>query len=334
MSKTAVVILNWNGASYLTRFLPSVCEHTPAEADIVVADNGSTDTSREAVSAFPRVKWLALGENYGFAEGYNRALREITADYYVLLNSDVEVTPCWLEPLTDYLDEHPEVAACQPKIKSYHRKNFFEHAGAAGGMIDMLGYPYCRGRMFDYVEEDQGQYNEPARIFWASGACLCVRSSLFHEAGGLDKDFFAHMEEIDLCWRLGCRGWSVFYVPDSTIFHIGGGSLPKENPRKDYLNFRNNLLMLYKNVPPKQLRRIMLIRFWMDFAAALQAYVQGRKATAKAIMKAHKDYKRMRMEPDFIVKRQTNLIAMRVARPFGIMRRSIVWDHYIHKMNR
>lgn len=333
MSKTAVVILNWNGAQYLSQFLPSVCQHTPENADIIVADNGSTDASQEAVSTFPRVKWLALGENYGFAEGYNRALREIAADYYVLLNSDVEVTANWLEPLTDFLDNHAEVAACQPKIKSFHQKNFFEHAGAAGGMIDMLGYPYCRGRMFDKIEEDHGQYDQAARIFWASGACLCIRSYLYHETGGLDKDFFAHMEEIDLCWRLGCRGWSVFYVPESTVFHIGGGSLPKENPRKDYLNFRNNLLMLYKNLPAKQLQRVMIARYWMDLAAALQALLSGKKATAKAIMQARKDYRNMKQTPDFVIKRQTNLQCMRVARPFGIMRRSIVWDHYIRKMN-
>lgn len=334
MSKTAVVILNWNGAQFLKQFLPSVCLHTPEAAEIIVADNGSTDTSHDAVAAFPRVKWLPLGENYGFAEGYNRALHEITADYYVLLNSDVEVTPNWLEPMTDFLDKHPEVAACQPKIKSYHQRSFFEHAGAAGGLIDALGYPYCRGRMFDHVEEDRGQYDQAARIFWASGACLCIRSQLYHETGGLDKDFFAHMEEIDLCWRLGCHGWAVFYVPESTVFHIGGGSLPKENPRKDYLNFRNNLLMLYKNLPPQQLRRVMMTRYWMDLAAALQALLSGKKATAKAIMQARKDYSKMKQTPDFVVKRQTNLQAMRVQKPFGIIRRSIVWDYYIRKKNR
>ena len=290
MSKTAVVILNWNGAHYLSQFLPSVCQHTPENADIIVADNGSTDASQEAVSAFPRVKWLALGENYGFAEGYNRALREIAADYYVLLNSDVEVTANWLEPLTDFLDNHPEVAACQPKIRSWRQKQMFEYAGAAGGFIDCYGYPYCRGRVMEVVEEDKGQYDTVRPVFWATGAALFIRLKDYQETGGLDARFFAHMEEIDLCWRLRARGRGLVCVPQSVVYHVGGATLKKGSPRKTYLNFRNNLLMLYKNLPESELRSVMRARFWLDYVAALSFLLKGQLADARAVVRARRDF--------------------------------------------
>lgn len=331
--KVAVVILNWNGEKFLSEFLPSVVECSQGEGvKIVVADNGSTDASQEVVKSFPTVDWLPLEQNYGFAEGYNRALSAVEAELFVLLNSDVEVTQGWLDALVKYMDEHPEVAACQPKIRSYHRRTFFEHAGACGGLMDEWGYPYCYGRMFDAVEEDNGQYELPMRIFWATGACLCIRSSCYHEVGGLDKDFFAHMEEIDLCWRLASRGWEVAYVPQSVVYHVGGGSLPKENPRKDYLNFRNNLLMLYKNLPKKRLWKVMMVRFFLDYMAALVFVLKGKWGSFRAVLKARWDYQRMKRMPEFVQKRRDNMEKMCVEEPFGIVKRCIVWDYHLrHK---
>ena len=243
MDKVAVVILNWNGEEMLRRFLPGVLAHTQAE--IYVADNASTDKSLELLSVdFPAVKTILLERNYGFAEGYNRALAQIEAEYFVLLNSDVEVKDDWISPMLQYLDTHPEVAACQPKILSWHAPDKFEYAGAAGGYMDAWGYPYCRGRIMNTVETDEGQYDTVAPVFWATGAALMVRSAVYHEVGGLDARFFAHMEEIDFCWRLRSRGYDIVCIPSAVVYHVGGGTLPKENPNKTYLNFRNNLLML------------------------------------------------------------------------------------------
>ena len=245
--KVAVVILNWNGAALLQRFLPSVCAHTPAHlADIVVADNGSTDNSVELLAReFPQVLLLPFPRNYGFAEGYNRALDELDYEYTVLLNSDVEVTAHWLEPLLEFVESHPDVAACQPKIRSLREPEKFEYAGAAGGFIDRYGYPFCRGRLFGTLETDCGQYDDPLDIFWASGAALFVRTAVYREVGGLDPGFFAHMEEIDLCWRIHLAGYRIAVVPQSRVHHQGGASLDAANPQKTYLNFRNNLLMLH-----------------------------------------------------------------------------------------
>ena len=242
--KTAIVILNWNGRKMLERYLPSVVENTPDDAAVIVADNASSDGSLDFLAQYyPSVRCLPLDVNYGFAEGYNRALRLVEAQYYVLLNSDVEVTAGWLKPLVDYMDAHDEVAACQPKLLSWTSKGYFEYAGASGGFIDRYGYPFCRGRLFDTVEEDQGQYDQPASVLWATGACLLIRSADYWAAGGLDGRFFAHNEEIDLCWRLHIMGRQVMCLPQSLVYHLGGGTLPKGNPRKTFLNFRNNLTM-------------------------------------------------------------------------------------------
>ena len=251
MDKIAVVILNWNGCEMLRSFLPSVVRYSKTEgAKIYVADNGSTDASVDMLrQEFPDVHLIILKENLGFAEGYNLALQQVSAEYVMLLNSDVEVTEHWLVPLVSYMDAHPEVAACQPKIRSWRQKELFEYAGAAGGFIDRYGYPFCRGRIMSAVEKDNGQYDTVVPVFWATGAALFIRRKDYLDAGGLDGRFFAHMEEIDLCWRLRARGRMLVCVPQSTVYHVGGATLKKENPHKTFLNFRNNLVMLYKNLP-------------------------------------------------------------------------------------
>lgn len=298
MKPIAVIILNWNGEKLLNEFLPSVVANTdPALADVIVADNGSTDGSRRLLRReFPTVKLLEFEENLGFAGGYNRALRETRYPYTVLLNSDVETPAGWLQPLHDFMERHPHAGACQPKILSYKEKHKFEYAGAAGGFIDRNGYPYCRGRIFDTVEEDKGQYDTPMQIFWATGAALMVRTELYEKAGGLDDRFFAHMEEIDLCWRLQLMGKSLWCVPQSHVYHLGGGSLPAANPRKTYLNFRNNLLLLHKNLPKKDLRGALLRRRLLDTIAWGKFMLAFDMANANAILKAHRDFRRMRKE--------------------------------------
>ena len=292
MDKIAVVILNWNGCEMLRSFLPSVVACSEADGAVVyVADNGSTDQSVEMLQQeFPGVRCLVLGQNYGFAEGYNRALKLVDAEYVVLLNSDVEVTEHWLRPMADYLYAHPEVAACQPKIRSWRQKQMFEYAGAAGGFIDCYGYPYCRGRVMEVVEEDKGQYDTVRPVFWATGAALFIRLKDYQETGGLDARFFAHMEEIDLCWRLRARGRGLVCVPQSVVYHVGGATLKKGSPRKTYLNFRNNLLMLYKNLPESELRSVMRARFWLDYVAALSFLLKGQVADARAVVRARRDF--------------------------------------------
>ena len=292
MDKIAVVILNWNGCEMLRSFLPSVVACSEADGAVVyVADNGSTDQSVEMLQQeFPSVRCLVLDQNYGFAEGYNRALKLVDAEYVVLLNSDVEVTEHWLRPMADYLDAHPEVAACQPKIRSWRQKQMFEYAGAAGGFIDCYGYPYCRGRVMEVVEEDKGQYDTVRPVFWATGAALFIRLKDYQETGGLDARFFAHMEEIDLCWRLRARGRGLVCVPQSVVYHVGGATLKKGSPRKTYLNFRNNLLMLYKNLPESELRSVMRARFWLDYVAALSFLLKGQVADARAVVRARRDF--------------------------------------------
>ena len=294
--KVSVIILNWNGLDYLRRYLPLVLERTsPALADIIVADNGSTDGSvdwlrREA----PGVKVFCFEENHGFAEGYNIAIERVDTEYVVLLNSDVQVTPGWLDALVAYMDEHPRVAACQPKIRSVADPSRFEFAGACGGFIDFLGYPFCRGRVGDCLEEDRGQYDTVVPVFWASGACMLVRQDDYVDYGGLDPVFFAHQEEIDLCWRFWARGREVAVVPQSVVYHVGGGTLNKENPRKTYLNFRNNLLMLYKNLPLARLLWIMPVRTLLDWAAALVFLLRGRPRDMRAVARARWDYHRVK----------------------------------------
>ena len=292
--KCSIIILNWNGAEMLRRYLPSVVEHTTLpDCEIVVADNGSTDNSLEVLrTAFPSVRTLVLDRNYGFAEGYNRALAGTESTYTVLLNSDVEVTEGWLEPLLAFMDTHPDVAAVQPKIRSWLHRDRFEHAGAAGGFINALGYPYCRGRVLWHVEQDKGQYDTPAEVAWTSGACMCVRTAVYKDCGGLDAAFFAHMEEIDLCWRMRNKGWRLVCLPQSVVYHLGGGSLNYESPRKTYLNHRNNLLMIYKN--KQHPWGVLFIRFFLDYAAALFYLLQGRPQACKAVFTARRDYRRMR----------------------------------------
>ncbi len=296
MEKIAVVILNWNGAKMLHDFLPSVVSHSKGEGVAVyVADNASTDNSKEVVTKeFPSVKWIQLDWNYGFAEGYNRALAQVKAEYYLLLNSDVEVSEDWLSPLLSYMDTHPEVAACQPKLLSYKDKSKFEYAGACGGYIDAYGYPFCRGRIFDNVETDQGQYDDTVPVFWATGAALMVRSEDYHLVGGLDARFFAHMEEIDFCWRLRNRGREIVCVPQSKVYHVGGATLNKTNPRKTFLNFRNNLLMLYKNLPDSRLASVMRTRYWLDNLALVKFLLTGHVGDAKAVIKARREFKKLK----------------------------------------
>jgi GT2 family glycosyltransferase len=289
MAKIAVVILNWNGLDYLQKFLPSVVANTDPElADIIVADNGSQDKSLEWLRHnWPAIRTIKLDRNYGFAEGYNLALREIESPYFLLLNSDVEVTPGWLEPLAEILDSDPSIAACMPKIKSYHDRSFFEYAGAAGGFIDRFGYPFCRGRILSHIEEDHGQYDENRDIFWASGACLLIRSDLYLSSGGLDPFFFAHMEEIDLCWRIKNMGWRIRFCHESEVFHLGGGTLPKGNHKKTYLNFRNNLIIIIKNSPGGKLLRILLTRLILDIIASLYFMAKLDPGETFAVIKAY-----------------------------------------------
>ena len=296
--KCSVVILNWNGAQMLRTYLPSVvksCQQSAIsdQVELVVADNGSTDNSLEVLAKeFPTVKTIVLGQNYGFAEGYNRAIAQVDSEYVVLLNSDVETPEGWLEPLLDYLDAHSEIAAVQPKVRSWRDKTRFEHAGAAGGYVNALGYPYCRGRRLWGVEKDQGQYDEVAIIDWTTGACMCVRTQIYKDLGGLDASFFAHMEEIDLCWRMRNHGWQLACVPASVVYHLGGGSLSYDNPRKTYLNHRNNLLMIYKN--KKHPYGVLFVRFFLDYAAACLYLLQGRAKSCKAVFEARRDYRKMR----------------------------------------
>lgn len=300
MKRTAVIILNWNGAHMLCKFLPSVIRNTP-EADIIVADNASTDDSLEILKRdFPTVQTIILDKNYGFAEGYNRAIAQVEHEYVVLLNSDIEVTANWLCHLTEFMDAHPDVAVCQPKLLSYSDRTKFEYAGACGGYIDRLGYPFCRGRLFDTVETDDGQYDD-CRIYdclWATGACLMVRRQDYIDAKGLDGRFFAHNEEIDLCWRLRLLGRRVTSVMASKVYHVGGGTLPQGNPRKTYLNFRNNLTMLYKNLPEAELNGVMRWRLVLDYVAALQSLLKGNVGDVKAICRARRDFARWKHQFD------------------------------------
>lgn len=292
--KCSVIILNWNGAEMLRRYLPSVVHNSQCtmQREIIVADNGSTDESEAVVHEFKDVRWVAFDKNYGFAEGYNRIINQVDSEYVVLLNSDVEVAESWLEPLLQALDEDPTIAAVQPKVLSWLSKEngdqpiSFEYAGAAGGLMHWLGYPYCRGRVFSMIEKDQGQYDEPADIFWATGACMCVRTNIYKELGGLDASFFAHQEEIDLCWRMRRKGYRLMCIPSSVVYHLGGGALNYEHPRKTFLNFRNNLLMLYKNLPIQRLIPVMVIRFFLDYAAALKFLVTGKPKNAWAVAQA------------------------------------------------
>jgi GT2 family glycosyltransferase len=298
MDKIAIVILNWNGATMLRRYLPTVIAHSQGEAVVYVADNASTDDSLSLLSeSFPEVRQILLDKNWGFADGYNKALAQIDAEYYVLLNSDVEVPEGWLVPLRTFMDEHQDVAACQPKLLSVADNDSFEYAGACGGYLDRYGYPFCRGRVFDTVEKDKGQYDEAAEVLWTTGACMMIRSKDYWAVNGLDGRFFAHNEEIDMCWRLRMMGRKLYCLPQSKVFHVGGGTLPKGNPMKTYLNFRNNLTMLYKNLPQKELHYVMRVRWLLDYVAAWQTLILNRNVgDFCAIYRARRDFMRWRTE--------------------------------------
>lgn len=287
-SKVAVVILNWNGKSFLEQFLPGVIYYSKDVAEIIIADNDSSDGSVEFLQkSFPEIRIIQNEINGGFAKGYNDALSQVEADYYILLNSDIEVTPKWIQPVINLMEKDPEIAACQPKLMSFYEREKFEYAGAAGGFIDKYGYPFCRGRLFQTLEADGGQYDDVTEIFWATGACLFVRAEVYHNLGGLDERFFAHMEEIDFCWRAKNDGFKIMFCPDSTVYHVGGGSLPKKSWKKTYLNMRNNNIMLYKNIPDNRLRKVFLARLFLDGVAAIKFLFDGGFMDMFAVVKAH-----------------------------------------------
>ena len=328
MDKLAIVILNWNGAAMLRQYLPGVLQYSRDEATVYVADNASTDDSLELLRAhFPEVRLILLEKNWGFAEGYNRALAQIDAEYYLLLNSDIEVTHHWLTPLLEFMDAHPDAAACQPKLLSIADRDMFEYAGASGGFLDRYGYPFCRGRIFDTVERDDGQYDYPAEILWATGAALLVRACIYNNVKGLDRRFFAHNEEIDLCWRLRLLGYKIYCLPESVVYHVGGGTLPKSNPMKTFLNFRNNLTMLYKCLPDNELRHVMRWRWWLDYLAAWQMLLLKRNlGDFLAVCRARRAFKRWRkdFEDDRRQIQQSRLLKeIPEQRPF-----SLLWQYY------
>ncbi|MEW7292913.1 glycosyltransferase family 2 protein [Aquimarina sp. 2304DJ70-9] len=320
----AVVILNWNGRSLLEQFLPSVVKHSK-EATIYIADNASTDDSVPYVkAAFPEIKIIQNTVNGGYAKGYNDALAKIEADIYCLLNSDIEVTKNWLTPILKTFESSDTIAAIQPKILDYKKKSHFEYAGAAGGYIDQLGYPYCRGRIFDTIEQDHGQYDDTTAIFWASGACLFIRKSVFEEVGKLDEDFFAHQEEIDLCWRLQDHGYIIMYNGSSTVYHLGGATLDTMNPKKTYLNFRNNLYLLIKNVPGRNVWLVLLIRMILDGLAGLKFLLEGRFSHFLSIIKAHLSFYR---NLNVFLKKRKKL--SKTGKYYSFF--SVVWQYFILK---
>ena len=329
MKKLAIVILNWNGAAMLRQYLPSVIEHSRDEATVIVADNASTDDSLELMhTEFPEVPLIMLSKNWGFAEGYNKALRQVDAQYYLLLNSDIEVTPHWLTPLLQFMDAHDDVAACQPKLLSIYNKVSFEYAGASGGYLDRYGYPFCRGRLFDTVEQDHGQYDDTADVLWATGAALMIRASDYWDCGGLDGRFFAHNEEIDLCWRLRIRGRRVVCLPQSHVYHVGGGTLPKSNPMKTFLNFRNNLTMLYKCLPDSELRHVMRWRWALDYLAAWEMLLLKRNlGDFRAVYRARRAFRCWRHQ--FDADRQAIQASRHLSSVPESRRFSLLWQYYV-----
>lgn len=331
MTRIAIVILNWNGSAHLKRFLPSVCCYSQAPGNkVIIVDNGSTDDSLSFVrNTFPLVELIEFPENIGFAPGYYKALKMIEATYYVLLNSDVEVTPGWLEPLYTAMEKDTDMGACMPKMRDYNHPDQFEYAGAAGGFIDYLGYPFCRGRLLSSVEKDTGQYNQSKHIFWASGACMFVRSSAYFRAGELDVDFFAHMEEIDLCWRMHRVGYNVKAIPESVVFHIGGGTLPNNNPHKLYLNYRNNLYLLFKNLSIAQLMPVLVFRMILDGMSAMVYLFSGSGSFFSAVVRAHFSFQRN--IPRLIRKRIALKSAIGKAKIEAIYPRSILFEFFIRK---
>ncbi|MBK7887192.1 MAG: glycosyltransferase family 2 protein [Bacteroidetes bacterium] len=330
MKRVAIVILNWNGKHFLEKFLPDVIRFSSELARVVVADNASTDDSISFLEKnFPEVKIIRNDKNYGFTGGYNVALKNLNDEFFVLLNSDVEVTEGWLQPLLSFMDTHPNTAACQPKIRSYSDRNMFEHAGAAGGYIDFLGYPFCRGRIYNTLEEDHGQYDDAQPVFWATGACLFIRSTVYHQQGGFDDAFFAHMEEIDLCWRIQHTGMDIYVIPQSVVYHVGGGTLPKSNPRKTYYNFRNNLMMLFKNLPGHQLIWLIPIRLFLDGAAGIKFLFEGDYKDTFAVLKAHFSFYYMVITSFPKRMRQQKHVVKHASK--GIYHKSIAKAYYLNK---
>jgi GT2 family glycosyltransferase len=331
MIKVAIVILNWNGIGYLKQFLGIVIDNSSSlGTEIYVADNCSTDGSADWVEKnFPLVKLIRLDRNYGFAGGYNRALQHINAEYFILLNSDIEVTPGWTGSLISFMENNPEAASCQPKILSWHNKDYFEYAGAAGGYIDKYGFPFCRGRIFNHIEKDSGQYNSVKEVLWSSGACMIVRAEAWNKCSGFDGDFFAHMEEIDLCWRFHKTGYTVWVIPDSVVYHVGGGALPYNSPFKTYLNFRNNLFLLYKNLPARSFRTILFTRKLIDGLALISFVITGKFMHVRAVWKAHMDYYKSIRE--LKIKRESlkNISDKEVSKT--ILNKSVVFEFYIKR---
>jgi GT2 family glycosyltransferase len=326
----AVVILNWNGKKFLQQFLPSVIASTYSNLKIVVADNASTDQSISFLKEhYPIVDIIELPENFGFAKGYNEALKQVQADYFILLNSDVEVTPGWIEPMVELLETNKQYVACQPKILAYNNKSKFEYAGAAGGWIDTLGYPFSRGRVFDFCEEDQLQYNTIEEIFWASGAALMIKKDVFHELDGFDEFFFAHQEEIDLCWRIHLKGYKIFCCPSSIVYHIGGGTLPKGNSRKTFLNFRNNLIMLSKNLSALEKWWKLPVRLMLDQVTAFKELLGGDKGYFTAIQKAHAAFFHWLLKGE----KQKHQVksTLKLQELPGVFHGSVVWAYFIKK---
>ncbi len=332
MAQTAVVILNWNTQDILNTYLPSVVKYsTQPNVEIVVADNGSSDDSVAFVREhYPQITIIELKENYGFAGGYNKALEQVNADYYILLNSDVEVSEGWIDPVINRMENNKGIAACMPRIRSYTEKDKFEYAGAAGGYIDKFGFPFCRGRILDDVEVDNDQYDTASEVFWATGACMFVRAEAYHDVNGFDADFFAHMEEIDLCWRFKNRGYQVWYEPESIVYHLGGGTLPYDSPKKLYLNFRNNLWLLYKNLPEENLRKTIVLRMVFDGVAALKFVAEGKLFGLSSVAKAHQDfYYGLK-----VLKQKRAQLPVRNRNTKGMYQRSIVFDFYLRKKRR
>lgn len=329
MEKLAIVILNWNGAKMLQQYLPSVLQYSREEATVYVADNASSDNSLEMLrTRFPEVRIITLEKNWGFAEGYNKALAQIDAEYYLLLNSDIEVTHHWLTPMIEFLDAYSDVAACQPKLLSIFDKDYFEYAGASGGFLDRFGYPFCRGRIFETVERDNGQYDYATDILWATGAALMIRARDYWNAGGLDGRFFAHNEEIDLCWRLRILGRRIVCLPESYVYHVGGGTLPKSNPMKTFLNFRNNLTMLYKCLPDEELKPVMRWRWWLDYLAAWEMLIlKHNLGDFKAIFRARHAFRRWKKDfADDRRKIQESRVAEKIPEQKSF---SLLWQYYV-----
>lgn len=322
----SIVILNWNGRKFLEQFLPSVFASTYSNFNIVVADNASTDDSIPFLqSYFPLVKVIPLSKNFGFAQGYNEALKQVQSDYYVLLNSDVEVSPSWIEPVIRLMENDEKIGACQPKLLQYGSRGNFEYSGASGGWIDLLGYPFARGRIFDNCEPDKGQYDAVEPVFWSSGAAMFVRARLYHELGGLDEYFFAHQEEIDFCWRLQRAGYKVYCCPESVVYHVGGGTLPKGNSRKVFLNFRNNLIMMMKNMHFSEAIWKIPFRVLLDIVSALKSLVAGEGGYFAAVFKAHMAFFRWCL----VVGRRKDHLPRRGYQLYGYLKKSVVWAHFV-----